>query len=304
MKKIYFYLILFAILISVNADRNQALELSLTATDEDYFSEDLIEFVINETDDFPISQPTEFESYLDGYIEEIPLYRKSNLRHGERLTFELRYGIISAGEAVLSIEKTTFNNNDVWRFVATAQTNSFFDRLFRVRDFVESIATIENKYSLRFTKRLHEGNYRQHRIHRNYLSQNFSIYSRFRHSQGTFEDTRIEIPSDTYDPLSAFYFVRTQDLMPGQDVRVHITADGKNYPAMVRVVRRETINTIFGRIPCIVVQPDLDGDAIFKQTGTIHIWLTDDEHKIPVQLASKVIFGSFRAVLTKSEIVQ
>jgi hypothetical protein len=50
-----------------------------------------------------------------------------------------------------------------------------------------------------------------------------------------------------------------------------------------------------------VIQPDLEGDALFQQTGDIFVWLTDDERKLPVLLQSKVIFGHFRATLRAIE---
>ena len=47
------------------------------------------------------------------------------------------------------------------------------------------------------------------------------------------------------------------------------------------VHRREKIKTIFGDINCLVIEPKLVSGAVFKQTGRITIWITDDEYKIP-----------------------
>ena len=33
-------------------------------------------------------------------------------------------------------------------------------------------------------------------------------------------------------------------------------------------------------------------EGIFNQTGRMAIWLTDDEHRIPVLMKSKVLIGS------------
>ena len=227
----------------------------------------------------------------------------SNLKDRERLVFEIKYGFITAGEATLNIQKTEYRNVDAWRIFVTAETNSFFDGVFRVRDFIESMATYDNLYSLRFTKRLQEGRYRQHRIMQNYLSQGFSTYSRFNYKTGVFTESRITIPSNTYDLMSAFYYIRTQNLAPGNAIPVNVSVDGKSYDAIIHVERRETIDTLFGRRSCVVIRPALQGDAIFKQSGDIFIWLTDDADKVPVLLQSKVPFGHFRAVLSKVETV-
>ena len=223
------------------------------------------------------------------------------LRDGERLVYDIHYGVIRAGTATVNIEKIEYRDLEAWRIWTTAETTTFFDRIFRVRDFIESIATRDSLYSLKYTKRLHEGRYRQHRIHSNFLDQGFSIYSRFNHPRGEWMEQRMEIPSATFDVLSCFFKVRTMDLEVGQEITLPVTSDGKNYTAIVRVLRRERIRTILGEIDCLVIQPDLEGDALFQQTGDIFVWLTDDERKLPVLLQSRVIFGHFRATLRAIE---
>ena len=216
---------------------------------------------------------------------------------GEVLTYEIRYGRLTAGEAKLEISKSEYRGQEVYVIRSLASTNSFFDKIFRVRDEIESISIYDSFESLVFTKRLQEGKYRQHRIHQNFLQQNFSIYSSFRFGAGEWEEVRIEIPSTTYDLLSAFYMVRTRELEIGDVIDLPLTVDGKNYDASVKVLRKEKIKTVLGEIECLVVEPGLAGEAIFQQTGDIHIWLTNDERKIPVLLQSKIIFGHFRAIL-------
>ena len=233
---------------------------------------------------------------------------------GETLTFDIKYGIVSAGEAVLSINKISadeetehgavdpFAQQKRWQIVSTARTNSFFDKVFKVRDKIESIATLDSLYSLRFEKRMQEGRYRQHRIHQNYPDINMSMYTRHSRSQNKYINERMDIPDKTFDLLSAFYKVRTMDLIPGETYEINITTDGTNYEALIIVHRIETIDTIFSnRTECLVIEPALQGESLFKQTGEIFIWLTNDEYKIPVLMQSKVIFGNFRAILSKAE---
>lgn len=218
---------------------------------------------------------------------------------GEKLTFDIKYGIIGAGQATLQVEEMEFRDQiPAYQIVSTARTNRFFDRIFRVRDEIESIIDRENYHSLRFTKRLHEGRYRQHRTHYYYPEQDSSLYLKYSFARREFDEEMIEIPPDTQDILSAFYWFRTQEAVPGDTLRVNVTTDGDNYVANILVHRTETIDTIFGRKECLVIEPDLEGEAIFRQTGNILIWVTNDEHKIPVKLQSRVTFGHFTATLS------
>ncbi|HPR17699.1 MAG TPA: DUF3108 domain-containing protein, partial [Candidatus Cloacimonadota bacterium] len=127
----------------------------------------------------------------------------------------------------------------------------------------------------------------------------FTIYTKFG-KKGT-KEKRMDIPPYTQDIFSAFYYYRLQEFGVGDTLVINVTADGRNYPARVVAHRLETIDTIFGEKECIVVEPILEGEAIFKQTGEIYIWLTNDEDKIPVLLSSKIIFGHFKAILTEAE---
>lgn len=226
----------------------------------------------------------------------------SPFQDGEKLVFDIRYGIIGAGQATLHIEEIDFRDGiRAYQITSEARTNRFFDRIFKVRDEIVSVMDKEKHYSHRFTKRLQEGRYRQHRIHFYYPEQNFSLYMRYSFSSNEWSEERIEIPSDTQDILSAFYWLRKQEFAPGDTVRINVTADGENYEAKVLVHGKETIKTIFGTKECLIIEPVLAGDAIFKQTGEITIWITNDEHKIPVKLESRVIFGSFTATLSEAD---
>jgi len=225
----------------------------------------------------------------------------ASLPDHEKLTFEISYGVITAGEATLDLQKITYQGKDCWQIQVNAKTNSFFDKMFKVRDFIESISLYESFYSLRFTKKMQEGNYQQHRIHLNYLNLNKSVYQRYNYKNKTFNQNEMEIPSDTMDLMSAFYYSRTLDLQPDGYDGFNLTVDGKNYNAGVETIKRETIDTVLGKKSCLIIRPVLQGEAIFKQTGNIDIYVTDDEFKIPVMLSSKVIFGSFKATLKTIE---
>lgn len=221
---------------------------------------------------------------------------------GEKLTFDIKYGIISAGEASLEVNSLLHQDTiPSIQIISKARTNSFFDRIFRVRDEIESVFDREKLVSYRFTKRLQEGRYRQFRIHYYYPHQNLSVYMRYSYSRQEFQEETMDIVDNTHDILSAFYWLRHQDLEPGISKFVNVTADGENYVAEIIVHETEVIDTIFGKKECLKIEPVLKGDALFKQTGNIHIWITNDEYKIPVKLQSRVIFGSFHAILSKAE---
>lgn len=235
----------------------------------------------------------------------LPVLFLSNLNSiitdGERLTFNIKYGVISAAEATLSVNSSTLDDKPVWLIASNAKTYSFFDAMFKVRDTVQSWWEKDNLHSLRFSKRLNEGKYRQYRVHHYDQANHTSVYQRWNFKKGVFRTKTITIPANTQDILSAFYYTRQQELAPGKTVLIDVTTDGQSYKTAVVVHRRETIDSIFGKKRCLVIEPKLRGEAVFKQSGKILIWVTDDEYKVPLKMTSEITFGHFTALLKSAE---
>jgi len=220
---------------------------------------------------------------------------------GEKLVFNAKYGLVNAAEATLEARTSSYQGNPVWYLTTNAKTHSFFDKFFKVRDRVESWWDKDSLLPYKFAKNLEEGRYRQHRVHIYNHAAKSTTYQKWAFKQSRFVNEEMTMPADAQDILSAFYHVRNQELKVGRKVLVNITADGRNMPTEVVVHRIEKEKTIFGEIDCLVIEPKLQGEAIFKQTDRILIWLTNDAYKIPVKLDSKVAFGSFVATLISAQ---
>ncbi|MFH1239473.1 MAG: DUF3108 domain-containing protein, partial [bacterium] len=60
-------------------------------------------------------------------------------RVGEKLTFAIRWGLITAGYATMEVRGITDGGNGrVYEIVSEAKTSSFFDVFYTVRDTVKS----------------------------------------------------------------------------------------------------------------------------------------------------------------------
>jgi hypothetical protein len=210
---------------------------------------------------------------------------------GERLEFSVKYGKLPAGTAVMEIPGyIDLEGRSCYRVVSTANSNDIVSVFYRVRDSVETLLDIRGIFPRRFHKRLKEGGYSIDRT---------TILDQRQHLAITGNDT---IPTYAFvqDPLSSLYYLRTQELIPGKDVFIDNHTDKKNYPLRVIVRERETIKVPAGKFDCVVVEPVMRAEGIFKARGRIRIWLTDDQYKIPVMMKTEVFFlGSISAQLSK-----
>jgi hypothetical protein len=222
-------------------------------------------------------------------------------RDGEKLTFDIKYGPISAGSATMEARSSSYQSQPVWLLKTTARSYPFFDAVFKVRDTIESWWDKNTLLPHKFSKQMQEGSYRQHRIHIYDQKGLTTTYSKWVYKDAEWKTEGMTLPFASQDILSAFYEVRNRDLKPGDRLKVNITADGKSVSTEIVVHRRETVASIFGRISCLVVEPKLKGVGIFKQSGRILIWLSDDAYRIPVKMESSVTIGSFVARLDAAE---
>ncbi len=212
------------------------------------------------------------------------------LRAPEKLLFDVVWGgwsfrWVHAGQATLELLPT--NSPHFQQIRSLAWCNSFFQTFYPVRDTLTSLIHSQGIYPLRFTKVLNEGSYHARST------------SEFDQKAGSIrvDDTTFAIESFTHDVLSAFYYIRTQKLEVGRSFSLDAVSGRKKYKLTVICHKKETIQVPAGTFKTILVEPKLQGNDLFRARGTLLIWVTDDEHHIPVKMQSKIPVGSIKAEL-------
>ena len=212
---------------------------------------------------------------------------------GERLVYNVQYGIINAGQASLEVRNiSVYDSVACYNIVSNARTNDVFSVFFKVRDRFVSLMDTTDLVSIRYEKHIHEGGFK---------TQEAVVFDQKNH-RALYNDKEVPIAPRTQDVLSSMYYVRTLPLEPGQNIALANHTGGKNYPLLIKVLGRERITVDAGTFDCLIVEPFLRGPAIFQQKGRVTVWVTDDEYKIPVLVKSKVVIGAVSAVLTSYQL--
>lgn len=216
---------------------------------------------------------------------------------GERLTFDVKYGFLSAGTAVLGIpEIVQERGRPCYRIVSLAESNAFVSAFFPVRDVVESLMDTRELVSMRFEKRLREGEFRSHDLVILDHDRHVAIYPR------DTDDRLVPLSLYAQDILSSLYYVRMAELTVGKPVYIENHADKKNYPLEIRVLRKERVDVPAGKFDCIVVEPQMRTSGLFRHKGSLTVWLTDDDRHVPVLMKSRVVIGSISVTLAEMEL--
>ena len=221
---------------------------------------------------------------------------KSAFIPNEKLVFELRWAFITVGTATLEVlPMQTINGQPAYHFALTAKSNAFLDSFYKVRDRIDAFADGGLTHSVHYLKKQREG----HTIRDIEVRFDWeNLKTRFlKTEKGGGEDKLTPVMAGSFDPLSAFYFVRgTEKVAAGTLIERPITDGNKNVTGRVTVVKRETIRVKGTEYDTFLVEPDLkEVGGVFEKSkdARIQIWVTADHRRIPVRLKSKVIVGSF-----------
>ena len=212
---------------------------------------------------------------------------------GERLVFDLKYGFIKAGEAVMAIPAYEWvEGHQCMNVKFTVKSTPTFSFFFEVVDRYETFLDVNEIYPWRFEQHIREGKY----------TRDFSaIFDQHAHVAKTTEGN-FPIPANVHDILSAFYFARTLDYSrshPGEKIMLNNFYKDTTYPLAIKFLGRQSVDVNAGTFNCIIVEPMVQEGGLFKSDGRIILWMTDDERKMPVKVSTKVLVGSITAELSE-----
>lgn len=216
---------------------------------------------------------------------------------GEVLNYKLAYGIINAGTAELTVNKSDLKiqGRELWHMVGTGRSISAFDWFFKVRDRYETFMDANGMFPWLFVRRISEGGY-----------DKAQDYKFFQHEGRVVNEDKEEykVPYGVQDMLSSFYYARTldfKDAKKGDIFQFPAFVDEEVYPIRMKFMGKKIIKIKAGKYKCLEFSPAVQEGRIFKSDEDLTVYITDDENKIPVLARAKILVGSIRMELTGYE---
>jgi hypothetical protein len=215
---------------------------------------------------------------------------------GERLSYELSWGIVSAGTAALEIAaRQTLAGRPVFKALHTARSNDFVSVFYPVNNRVEILLDEENHTPYRLVFNRREGK-RKNDIE--------VLYDQTAHKATVTKDgatETLDIPPHAQDTLSIIYFFRTlPSIAVGSSTFVDVHHDKKNYRLELRVEGTEKVRGPLGEFDAIRILAIMPFKGLFLNEGNIRVWVTNDAARVPVLMKAKVVIGSVTATLSSA----
>jgi hypothetical protein len=229
----------------------------------------------------------------DGTKKSLRYVENEAFGFGEKLNYSVGYKFITAGTGHFHIQPEPVMRNGRKSYDIRFQVKSLesLDWLYFVRDQYRTVVDVAGIFPWEFEQRIREGGYKR---------DTKAYFDQINNTAQTSKKV-INTPEYVHDIVSAFFYVRTLNLskIPKDSVLfLSNFVDDTTYTIGVKIRGKETIKVDAGTFRCIVIEPLVAQGGLFKSEGTILVWLSDDDRKIPVKVATKIPIGYVEAKLT------
>jgi hypothetical protein len=209
---------------------------------------------------------------------------------GERFQYSAKLGIWRLGTAWMTVDgMDTVRGHPSFIFEFGLEASAPF---YKARNVLRSWTGTEDLVSRRFRQDLVENG----KPHPRY-------YEIFPDSQSYVQEQRPGVKPSVRDPLddaAFFYFLRTIPLEPGKTYHYDRYFKKELNPVIIKVVKRETLELPDGsEVACLVLNPVVGEEGVFARRANAQLWMTDDARRVPVQIRSKLPFGTVTLRLEK-----
>jgi hypothetical protein len=220
----------------------------------------------------------------------------------EVLNYQIEWRLIPAGTAKLTwtaMPRSAVAANELRLHLESA---GLVSRLFRVDDdYTASLGQnlcVQNSFMA-----AHEGNRNRETRVTYDLQTHKAIYLEKDLNKNTTITHDVDVPPCVHDVLGGLLVLRTLHLEPGKTVQIPVS-DGKKFVQVkIESERREDLTTAMGPRKTIRYEIFLFDNVLYRRSGHLYVWLTDDNVRLPVQLQVHMHFaiGTITLKLEKEE---
>jgi len=228
-----------------------------------------------------------------GEKDELRKVSNKAFKRGEVLKYRVHYGLINAGEAIISVENEVkqIGGRNTYHVVGKGYSRGTFDWFFKVRDRYESYIDEEAMAPWVFIRQCDEGGFK--------INQK-QVYD---HKGGRVnsDGKMMTVPVYVQDMISAFYYARNMDFSKakvGDIFEFPCFVDNEIWPMKIKYVGKETIKSDVGKVACLKFRPVVQKGRIFKKEEDLSVWISDDPNHIPIRAEAEILVGSIKMDLT------
>jgi len=221
----------------------------------------------------------------------------------EVLRYTVEWRLVTAGKARLEWNATPHHSTAGWQADLHLESAGLVSKLFKVNN--DYISSLESDLcgSGSYLKAAEGNRHKETRVTFNREAHKAEYLEKDLDKNTVVNAHEIDIPPCVHDVLGGLYVLRTLNLQPGQTTQVAVSDGKKSVMARVEAQQREEVRTPAGVFKTIRYEAFLFNDVLYRRYGSLHVWLTDDARKLPVQIRVRLqlAIGTITLQLEKEE---
>ena len=215
---------------------------------------------------------------------------------GQAYVYGVEWHLFNAGTARVSLQAEGGEQH----VVATAVSAGVVNTLYKVNDRFEAFFDSHKFCSVRVSKHAEEGSHsRQTELHFDY-AKGKSVLDEKNLKTGEQKHVENDIPGCVTDLVSGFYYLASLPLQSGNTNTFTLNDGGKTTEVTAQVEVREQVKVPAGTFQTVRVRAEAVSGGM-KSKGTVWAWFTDDGNHTPVQMRSKLGWGTLLFRLQRVE---
>ncbi|HVM91707.1 MAG TPA: DUF3108 domain-containing protein [Terriglobales bacterium] len=209
--------------------------------------------------------------------------------------YSAEWHLITAGNARVKMETSGSER----RVVATAESQGAVNVIFPVHDRFEAHFDPRTFCSLSISKHSEEGSHKRETSIRFDYTRKKSVLDEKNLKTGEAKHVENDMPACATDVITGFYYLQSLPLQLGSVYEFPIS-DGKTTMVRASVDKREQIKVPAGTFHTVLVTAEATSGPL-QSKGKVWVWYSDDAQHIPVQMRSKLGWGTLLFRLQKIE---
>jgi hypothetical protein len=222
-----------------------------------------------------------------------PNYRFPN---GQTLVYAVEWHLFNAGTARVTLGTDSGQQH----VTALADSAGVVNALYKVQDRFEAFFDARTFCSQRVEKHSEEGSHsRQSDLQFDY-ARGKSVLDEKNLKTGERKHVENDLPGCVTDVVSGFFYLASLPLQPGNSYTFPINDGNKTTEVTARVEAREQVKVPAGTFQTVRIKAEPTSGPM-KGKSTIWAWFTDDAKHTPVQMRSKLGWGTLLFRLQRIE---
>ena len=216
---------------------------------------------------------------------------------GEKIDYKVTFGFFTVGKAQIATHDKLYrvNGQPCFKTEVNGQTSGLIDWVAKVDDTWGTYMDSQTFMPYIGYRKIKENNYRKNELTKFDQEKNMVELKVLDQKTGRYKESVIfQTMEPARDLVSGYNFLRTLDYdrkMPGDTITLYGVFEDEFYEFQILYGGKTSLKTKIGEYKAHKLIPVMPENKLFAGKNAIVIWLSDDEHRIPLKIEADMVIG-------------